>query len=431
MRKKILSFFLIQLLLVFSNSLLFPEYNVRTIDGNLNATESPDHILLTWSDDPSTTQTITWRARTTVTRASVKYRESNGLSKDYIVKKAELEKFTAAPGDKKGSMNIFSVVLTGLKPGTGYTYSIVCGNNSSACHTFTTASENADDFSFIIFGDSQSGNANFPNYKLWHNTVFNAYKNIKDARFIMNVGDLVEIGQKYTHWNNWFEAAKDVVSSIPAMAVPGNHENYALPAWGVSDAVYLTRQFKLFQNGPEGFKGRVYSFDYGNAHITVLDSQQKEQYKIHGDILKAQTEWLEKDLAASALPWKLVFFHKPPYSNYLFRANDDIKEAFCPVFDKYHVDVVFNAHDHVFARTYPVRNDKVYREPSEGTVYYIVGRSGDKRHSLEFSNEWNAFFYNPKDQPCYLAVTVGKSRLKITAIKMDGSIIDSYAIDKR
>ena len=66
------------------------------------------------------------------------------------------------------------------------------------------------------------------------------------------------------------------------------------------------------QNGPEGLKGQVYSYDYGPVHFVVLDSQEEEQKK-HGDILKIQQTWLEADLAASKAKWKIVFFHKPPY----------------------------------------------------------------------------------------------------------------------
>ena len=431
MRLKLFSIIIISLFLFFSGSSLFPEYDRKTVDENLNATESPDHIMLTWSGDPTTTQTITWRGAFSIMESFVKYKEDEDSEKDYILKKADLERFTTIKGDKKGSMNIFSVMLSGLKPGTKYAYHVLCGKNSSANFTFTTAPKNADVFSFLIFGDSQSGSVNNPDYSPWHDTVTTAYKKHKDAKFIVNMGDMVEIGQKYIHWNNWFDAAREVISLVPEMAVLGNHENYSLPKWRTMKPVYFNSQFKLIQNGPEGLKGRVYSFDYGNAHITVLDSQQKEEAHEYGDILKAQRDWLDKDLGGTKQIWKIVFFHKPPYSNYFFRANNEIKKAFCPVIDKYHADIVFNGHDHVIARTYPVINDEVSSDPSKGTVYYTTGRSGNKYHNYQTPNSRNAFFYNPQDQPCYLYIQIDKLSLGIKTFKLDGSIIDSYEIEKK
>ncbi|HEX2924638.1 MAG TPA: hypothetical protein VHP38_00005, partial [Ruminiclostridium sp.] len=46
------------------------------------------------------------------------------------------------------------------------------------------------------------------------------------------------------------------------------------------------------------------------------------------------------------------------------------------------------------------------------------------------SKVWDAFFYDPQDEPCYEAVQVNGAKLTITARKADGTIIDSYTIDK-
>ena len=113
------------------------------------------------------------------------------------------------------------------------------------------------------------------------------------------------------HWNAWFAAAKGVIDSIPIMPVSGNHESYGSKE--ITKPLYCLEQFTLPQNGPEGLKGQAYSYDYGPVHFVVLDSQQTEQ-KQGGDILTIQQAWLEADLAASKATWKIVFFHKPPYT---------------------------------------------------------------------------------------------------------------------
>jgi len=414
----------------YSSNALFSDFDVTKVDADLNATDAPDHIMLTWSDDPATTQTISWRAKSTVTQGSVKYRESDKPNAAYMAVNANVETFSTLPGDAPGSMNIFCAKLAGLKPGTRYAYSVQCGNNSSTEKSFSTATDNIDSFEFLIFGDSQCGDAKHPDYAPWHDTVNGAFKRHGSSKFIINMGDLVEVGQSYMHWNNWFDAAKDVISSVPIMPVQGNHETYTMVWGGRSRPIYYTSQFRVFQNGPNGLKGQAYSFDYGTIHFSVLDSQQEEESPLCGDILQVQKEWLNRDLASTKKPWKLVLMHKPPYFNNPRSMNKVIKAAFCPIFDTYHVDVVFSAHDHVIARTFPMKNDKQSSHPKDGTVYYITGRSGSKHYDLLFSMPWDEFFYSPRTQPCYLSVRVNKNMLFIAIYNQDGSAVDSYSIVK-
>lgn len=264
-------------------------------------------------------------------------------------------------------------------------------------------------FEFLVFGDSQSSG----DYALWRATVNNAYKANPDAAFMVNVGDLVDNGCSKSQWNAWFSAASDVLRHIPEMPVVGNHDSNCPDYWrGV---------FKVPQNGPEGLKGLVYSFDRGPAHFVVLDSQ--------ADLAK-QAAWLDADLAKSHAVWKIVFFHRPPYEIKLLRSNKDVRRAFVPVLERHHVDIVFNGHDHGIARTWPVKDGKRVERPSQGTVYFIAGRSGSKVYRDLFKKKLFAFFYNPLRQPNYLVADVSESRLTVRTVKQDGTPIDTFSIDK-
>lgn len=397
-------------------------------------TEKPDHITLTWSDDPLTTQTITWRTSSSVTAGCVKYSKIDGTSSlpgNNETKEATYKTLMPFPGDTTQPMNIFTVTLTGLNSGAKYAYQVSSGGTDSETHTFSTESRNETNFKFLLFGDSQSGDPANPNYTPWRDTVQNAFSQNGDSRFFVNDGDLVESGQNYIHWNNWFEAAKGVIDTISAMPVQGNHETYISSSTSsCTKPLYYTSQFHLFQNGPDGLKGQVYAYDYGNVHFVVLDSQEEEEAPIYGDILRAQCDWLDKDLSSTHKTWKIVFFHKPPYYNKSMRANEPVKSAFCPIFDKYHVDVVFNGHDHGVSRTYPIKAGKLCSNPEDGTVYYVTGRSGAKYYNDLSSKVWNAFFYDPQEQPGYEAVEINGGRLTITASKKDGTVIDTYTIEK-
>nr|WP_231969080.1 metallophosphoesterase [Thermoanaerobacterium sp. RBIITD] len=138
-----------------------------------------------------------------------------------------------------------------------------------------------------MFGDSQSGVATDPQYGPWKTTIQNSFKANPDAKFFVNVGDLVEIGQMYAHWNNWFDAAKGVIDTIPEMPVQGNHETYQSKNYDSAKPKDFVNQFVVPQNGPDSLKGQTYSFDYGNAHIVMLDSQEDEEEPVAGDIFRS------------------------------------------------------------------------------------------------------------------------------------------------
>ncbi len=386
------------------------------------ASASPDHVTLSWTADPATTMTVTWRTDTSVTTGTVEFSNS-----DARVPKAAAAAVAHDFTTDLGTVCLFTATLTGLTAHTRYTYRVGGGAQWSDAHTFTTADPRTHDVKFLVFGDSQSSPTGTAPYGLWRTTVHNAYAANPDARFMVNVGDLVDTGQSGAHWEAWFAALAGVGESLPVMPVVGNHETYGQPGSGKPS--YWLAQFTLPQNGPAGLKGQVYSYTYGPVHCAVLDSQQDEE-KAAGDIFTPQKRWLDADLTASKTPWTFAFFHKTPYDIKADRANPTVKAAFCPVLEQHHVDIVFNGHDHGIARTFPMHDGAAMARPAQGTVYYIAGRSGGKTYADLQKKPWNTFFYNPLDQPDYLVVEVKGQTLTVKAVKQDGTLLDLYREDK-
>jgi acid phosphatase type 7 len=388
-----------------------------------NPSAIPDHVTLTWTGNPATTMTVTWRTDPSVTSGFVQYQIGDALTDKALQVQADPRDFTT----NLGASRLFTATLVDLSPKTGYSYRVGKESHWSEKLAFSTADSNARTYKFLIFGDSQSRASGDDSYALWRKTIQNAYSANTDAKFFVNVGDLVDLGQSGSHWNEWFAGARGVIDRIPAMPAPGNHESYG--SRNTTRPEYWKAQFVLPQNGPEELKGQVYSFDYGSVHFVVLDSQQEEQ-KQYGDMLKIQAPWLEADLAASKAAWKLVFFHRPPYGNMVGRTNDEIKSAFCPIMEKHHVDLVFNAHDHGIARTYPIKDGVIMDKPSQGVIYYVSGQSGGKTYGNLQKMPYNSFFYNPQDQPNYFVVEVMDRKLAVRTIKQDGEVLDTFTIDK-
>jgi len=419
-KKMLFQFFCIPLLalalVLGSSGLLFRELPFASASG-------VDHITLTWERDPMTTQTITWRMDSGTAAGKVEYAEvlaSKIFSQNAKVAVAGMEELST----NAGNMSIHSVTLTGLKPGTHYMYRVSDGEGWSEVHTFATAATKISEFKFLIFGDSQS-----INYETWRTTLHQAYQANPEAAFFTNVGDLVDVGQDYAQWDAWFNAAQGVIDTIPAMPLTGNHENYT-PEGRFSLPVLFTAQLKLPLNGPESLKRQVYSFDYGDIHFVMLDSQAGEQAQFVPEMLEMQKSWLEQDLAATDKKWKIVFLHRPPYHNKAGGTNTNIKRAFVPILDKYHVDVVFAGHEHDYVRTYPIYGDQVVDSPGNGTIYVTTGRSGTKTYKDTSASEWDSFFYNPLDEPNYLAVEIKNNILNVKAYKQSGVLIDDWSIIK-
>ena len=73
-------------------------------------------------------------------------------------------------------------------------------------------------------------------------------------------GDLTNNDADEMEWGEFLDAASGVFSRIPLM-----------PTLGIT-MVLCIRTFALPDNGPPGLEQEFYSFDYGNAHFVVLNS---------------------------------------------------------------------------------------------------------------------------------------------------------------
>jgi hypothetical protein len=120
-------------------------YNSTSIDANLNATAKPDNITLSFTGDPTTTETITWRTITTDKKSNVQYRVKGTTTwtTSPDVSPKTLTSGTDGVSTTPGTESIYSTTITGLTPGTTYEYDVVgtdasSAPNTSGISTFTT-----------------------------------------------------------------------------------------------------------------------------------------------------------------------------------------------------------------------------------------------------------------------------------------------------
>ena len=116
---------------------------------------NPSHIALSWSEDPHTTQTITWKTDADTAVGQVRYWQvMSGQPAGVQLADAQTESVES----NWGPFMLHTAVLKNLAPGTQYAYRVGSGEEWSAVSTFTTADRQTKPFRFLIFGDSQSVN---------------------------------------------------------------------------------------------------------------------------------------------------------------------------------------------------------------------------------------------------------------------------------
>lgn len=382
------------------------------------ASDPPRQIHLTWSqNDTSHTITIAWKTTEENSGDQVLYDTESRGGEVSLYRYSENGSHHAYEGL---SGYIHDVELTDLSPDTVYYF--VCGGENggySEERSFRTAPDISTSFTFVIGGDSQAGAPDWP----WGRNAISSAMAKFNPSFVLRSGDLVSKGIDQTEWDNFFEDIDEYWVGTNGLTIPiipalGNHEHYdyeydvdlenALPK-------YLG-QFALPGNE------KWYSLDWGpDLHIIVLDSEE-----ISDD---EQLEWLENDLATHvSSKWKVAIFHRPPFSVADSSGDTSVRQYWVPLFDNYHVNLVFNGHHHFYQRTHPINYTKSKNEPApawEGTTYVVTGGWGASTHSYSSPRWWTA---STRGTYHFIVVNVLEDGLNAKAVKMDGTAFDEFFI---
>ncbi|WP_435010684.1 fibronectin type III domain-containing protein [Tundrisphaera lichenicola] len=380
---------------------------------------SPDQVVVSFGADPTNTLSITWRTDPSVGDSFVRIApESSGEAGKIDPK---VIRGDAHPVNSQGLLNDPTIlrhraIVEGLAPDTRYAYSVGDGtpNGWTDWRTVQTAPSVLRDFGFLYMGDAQCG------LERWGDLLHVAHRRRPDAGFLLLAGDLVDRGNERTNWDHFFLRAAGVFEEIPFMPSVGNHEYLDL-----GPEIYRGT-FDLPANGPAGIDPNlVYSFEYSDAFVAVLDSNLG---LYDSRLAKAQTDWLDEALTRTRATWKFVTFHHPVYASHPTRENPPIGEAWGPVFDKHHVDMVLQGHDHAYLRTRPMRAGRPVESPAEGTVY-VVSVSGEKFCEQDPRGYTSKGFTNLATYQT-IDIQVKPKRLTYRSFDREGREVDSLIIDK-
>lgn len=180
------------------------------------------------------------------------------------------------------------------------------------------------------------------------------------------------------------KAAEEKVNRF--FPAPGNHDNYAWPKL----KAYL-RYFTL--PGDE----RNYSFNWGPIHFYSLNTGTKGHVEANSE----PAALLKADLQQSKQPFKMVYFHHPPYSVSKHGSNKTMQWAW----DSLGVNAVLTGHDHVYER--------ITSKDGNKPLYLVCGNSGRELYKCNLKpldeNEFNVFC----DDQSYGAVLVKANKTTV------------------
>ena len=392
-------------------------------------TSHPDRIVLTWSDDPATTQSVTWRTSTEVNESFAEIAKADSAptfpeSKQTFAAKKEFVE------SQPMQYHSHSVTFTGLEANTIYCYRVGQGDSWSEWFTFTTGSQSDEPFSFLYFGDAQNGLDS-----VYPRIVRRAFLTSPEIKFAIFAGDLVDIGSNERSWDQWFSALGFPSAMYPIMPVPGNHEHEKFTDSEGNETRPLSNLwrplFTLPENGPNDLKETCYTFVYNGVRFIGLDST-KGAYEFRGEGEIAN--WLEGVLKTNTSRWTIVYFHNPIYSSAKERNHIEWRSAIKPILDKYQVDLVLQGHDHVYTRTGMHTPDVdvidfegVIELDRDSRTVYVTSVSGEKMYELRDK----PFFVKAlSGVQLFQMIRIEGNRLTLASKNVQGELMDFFVIEK-
>lgn len=325
---------------------------------------------------------------------------------------------------------VCSVELSNLEERTKYIYRIKGNDKYSDVYTFTTSGL-TNNWNFMAFVDFQSEfNPNV------HPLITKIKEVSNNPSLAVCSGDLTDVGGHEAEWK-WL-LNNDVFSDFIFATTNGDHEYMTT---SVSPIKYFSTPhtfnaiFNNPKNGASGVENSNYYFYYNNVLFVFLDMNDSNTSK--GSRFTAQEEWFDNLMPTleGTYQYLVVLAHKSIYGskNIDTGVRKYITPQWSPLFDKYNVDLFIGGHDHVYSRTYPIKDNAI---DENGTYYLDMGSSGNKyREPTEdlLTDGLHEKVMNLKEikQPCGANITVSENNMVVDVYNIKGELVDNFTINKK
>jgi len=343
------------------------------------------------------------------------------------------------------------LALKNLHKATTYRYAVESSSLQidNGGRRFTTLNDDANMTQRIwVLGDSG-------NYNTGQQEVKEAMKKHLGGKEIdtwLMLGDNAYRSGSQEQFNKGlFNAFPETLKRHALWTVIGNHDARRWAFYNIFDL-----PTKGEAGGTPSGSEKYYSFDNGNVHFVMMDSQTEDR-----SADSEMAKWLERDLAANTKLWTIVVFHHPPYSKgshdsdyYDSRGRMvQMRENFLPILEKHDVDLVLTGHSHTYERSllshrhygysdtfdakeHIVQDDLHHYQkcdvkvPYAGTIYNVAGSSSANQSGVNPFNERHPMMPFSYFSDGSLLITVNGGKLEAEFVMRDGKILDRYSIEK-
>ncbi len=253
--------------------------------------------------------------------------------------------------------------------------------------------------SFLVYGDTRS------NPKV-HRQLVQVMLGQPGISFVAHTGDLVGDGAKASEWNTFLGIVGPIAARVPFYPALGNHDlprEMSVPALG------------RLQGPPKSVAGAGYYYgvDCGTVALAVLDSESLRKSD------PQQVAWMRSFLGASRAPLKVVTLHRPLWSPGPNGSAPEIRKQVLPAMREVGARLLFTAHDHMY-----------YRTVREGIVQVITAGGGAPLYEVKHPDVIQQGDVL-KVTHHFVRVDVGSDAATVTALGLDGSVIDRFSLPMR
>ncbi|GGD79506.1 hypothetical protein GCM10011514_49350 [Emticicia aquatilis] len=388
---------------------------------------------------------------------------------------------------------VFHASMNGLKAGHSFEYKVLKDGNEVFISSAKAPVSASKPYRFVAFGDIGAETAQ---QKM---LAVQAYKANPD--FVVVPGDIVYDRGLISEYRKKFfpiynsdvldTTGSPLMRKVPMITAPGNHDIETRDLNKYPDALAYYYYWQNPLNGMQGVEGGAiipnltastenreafmqaggstyfkmanYSFNYGNAHWLIIDSNNYVDYTD-----KPFVSWIENDLNnANDVTWKFVMFHHPGFNSSIEHYEQQQTRLLAPIFEKAGVDIVINGHVHNYQRSFPLKfipdgkgvqlvggmgnkfskgrivngswkldkkfNGKTITKPN-GIIYLITGAGGNDLYNPEQETDkdsWQGFtskFISTKHS--LTIADVNGPTIVFKQIDKNGKLIDTFKVTK-
>jgi predicted phosphodiesterase len=370
---------------------------------------------------------------------------------------------------------VWRAVLSGLKPGAKFEYRVSRAGEKVFESSGMARKAPDQPVKFIAWGDCA---ANTPGQRAIAAQALNLAPD-----FVFIAGDIVysrgriqEYRDKYFPIYN--SAETPLIRSTLFIGAPGNHDlanrDLAVNPDTLAYYYYWTQPLNgpmhsAFERitGPEATQAALregagpnfprmgsFSFDYGNAHWLVLDSNGYADWTE-----PALKKWIADDLAnAKNAVWKFVGYHHPGFNSSKAHFDEQLMRKLSATFEQGGVDVVIAGHVHNYQRSWPLTFtedpsipppmprrvpgkwtlDKTYdgkkNTRPKGVIYLVTGAGGAGLYNPDQGDDpesWMGFTNRFVSKVHSLTVAeINGHTAKFRQVSATGEEVDAFTITK-